>query len=202
MNKVLVLIAIAVFAQLLPAQVFAQAPVIQSLDPFHFGLGTLSGWQAGAGDPSSGDGLNYGLYLQKSVPTATFATAGADVNLRNAPAANSITVLSFDIAGVAGLPFGIANGYCGARAPEWIVASSGAPFCFLGCADGDKTQDPSSGWWTIKFVPPFTQYRGCPMGLAGTVESLAIVMSDGTDIGPGDVVIDDITINTRVFRKP
>lgn len=211
MKKVLVLIAIVVCAHMLPAQAFAQAPVINSLDPFHFGLGGLSGWQAGAGNPAGAgsDALQYGLYLQKGVPTATFAAAGADVNLKNVPDAGSINVLSFVISGVSGVPFGIANGYCGAGAPRWSVILDNATTCFLGCAHGDKTQNATSGWWTISFTPSmasprFSQYPGCEGGLpAGAkIDFLFIVMDEGTDAGPGNVVIDDITINTRVFRKP
>jgi hypothetical protein len=204
-KNALVLFVIAMWAWLSPAQALAQAPTINSLDPFHFGPGGLSGWQAGAGNPTSSgsDALQYGLYLQKSVPTATLTAAGADVNLKNVPDAGTITVLSFTISGLSGQPFGVGTGYCGAGAPRWTVITDTAGTCFLGCAHGDKTQN-AAGWWEIKFVPPFTQYAGCGGGLpAGAkIESLFVVMDEGTDVGPGNVVIDDITINTRVFRKP
>jgi len=200
-KKMLVLIAIAVFAQLLAAQAFAQAPSIKSLEPFHFGPGGLSGWQIGAGNPATGDSQNWGLYLQKGVPTATLTAAGADVVFNNVPAFNTLTVLSFDISGLVGEPFGSGTGYCGAGAPRWNLVTSTGGTCFLGCAHGDKTQNPTSGWWTIKFVPPFTQYPGCGTP-SGTISSLFIVMDEGTDVGPGNVVIDDITINSRIFKKP
>jgi hypothetical protein len=198
----LVLIAIAVFAQLLAAQAFAQAPSIKSLDPFHFGLGGLSGWQIGAGNPATGDSQNWGLYLQKSVPTATLTAAGADVVFNNVPAVNTLTVLSFDISGLSGVPFEDGgHGYCNNGAPRWNLTTSGGGTCFLGCAHGAKTQNPTSGWFTIKFTPPFNLYPGCGTP-SGTITGLSIVMDEGTDVGPGNVVIDEITINSRIFKKP
>jgi hypothetical protein len=201
-KKILGLTAIMVFAALSAAPAFGQAPSIQSLDPFHFGPGGLSGWQIGAGNPATGDSQNWGLYLQKGVPTATLTAAGADVVLKNVPSLDSLTVLSFDISGLAGQPFGVGTAYCGAGAPRFNLVTTGGT-CFLGCAHDDKTQNPTSGWWTISFTPPFTEanYPGCGAP-SGTISSLSIVMDEGTDLGPGNVVIDEITINSRIFKKP
>jgi hypothetical protein len=116
--------------------------------------------------------------------------------------AEQLQILSFDISGFPGMPFGTANGYCGAGAPRFNVASDAAATCFLGCVHGQKQQDAQSGWWTISFRPPFTQYAGCEGGVTGSVRSISIVFDEGTDVGPGSVVLDDIRVNERTVGKP
>ena len=175
------------------------------LRPFHFGMGALATWARDAGEPSThgagGDPQQFGLLLQKLTPTATFAASGAELFDRHM-SAEALHVLSFDISGFQGLAFGIANGYCGGGAPRFNVSSDASATCFLGCAHGQKTQDPDTGWWTIAFRPPFTQYPGCEGGVTGTVRSIALVFDDGNDVGPGSVVLDDITVNNRTVGKP
>ena len=96
MKKLFFLVVLGLLT-LLPLVAHAQAPTVQSVDPFHFGLGALSGWQAGRGmlERTRRLASRWGLYLQKGVPTATFAAAGADVELKNPTAASSFTTLSF-----------------------------------------------------------------------------------------------------------
>ena len=132
--------------------------------------------------------------------------------------AASLKVLSFDISGYPGEAFnsadystvaGSTHGYCGAGAPRFNVVSSGAGLCYLGCQAGDKTQDPNTGWWTVQFVPPYTQYAGCS-GIVGTISDVEIVFDEGTNLGvggtvgssPGDVVIDNVRINKTFIGKP
>ena len=143
----------------------------------------------------------FGLLLQKLTATANFAASGAEL-FDGHLSAEHLDRLAFDISGFRGMAFGTANGYCGAGAPRFNVGSSAAATCFLGCAHGQKTQDPQSGWWTISFRPPYTQYPGCEGGVTGTVDSIEIVFDEGTDVGPGSVVIDDVRVNNRVIGKP
>jgi hypothetical protein len=174
------------------------------LDPFHFGLGALATWTLDAGEPSShggGDPKQYGLLLQKLTTTSTFAASGATLFKGNFDA-EDLDRLAFDISGVEDMEFGLANGYCGAGAPRFNVVSNATATCFLGCAHGKKTQDQQSGWWTISFEPPFTQYPGCEGGVTGTVRSIILVFDEGTDVGPGSVVIDNVRVNSRVVGKP
>ncbi len=192
------------------------------VSPFHFGQGALATWEQDAGEPGQkGDPKQHGLYLQKHTATPNFSAAGAALTkLKPMPAAD-LSMLAFDIPGFAGEPtFNVANGYCGAGAPRFNVSStdfpSPAPPCFLGCAHGDKTQDPVTGWWEIKFVAPFTQYPGCTgaggeSAIGGTVTSISILFDEGNDVAlpapnvglsPGDVVLDNIRVNSRVVGKP
>lgn len=175
------------------------------LKPFHFGMGALATWARDAGEPSThgagGDPQQYGLLLQKLTTTSTFAASGAEL-FDGHMNAEALHVLSFDISGFPGMAFGSANGYCGAGAPRFNVASDAGATCFLGCAHGQKTQNQETGWWTISFRPPFTQYPGCEGGVTGTVRSIALIFDEGTDVGPGSVVLDDITVNNRRMGKP
>jgi len=38
--------------------------------------------------------------------------------------------------------------------------------------------------------------------VAGTVTSLAIVFDEGTDVGPGFVFLDNITVNAKTWTSP
>ena len=191
------------------AQATLEGPSVRGIairvDPFHFGLGALATWARDAGEPASqgagGDPQRLGLLLQKLTTTANFSASGASLSRSNS-SAEQLHFLSFDITGFPGLPFGTANGYCGAGAPRFNVVSDAAATCFLGCIHGQKQQSAESGWWTISFVPPFTQYAGCEGGVTGTVRSISIVFDEGTDVGPGSVVLDDIRVNNRVIGKP
>jgi hypothetical protein len=190
------------------------------LKPWQFGLGALSGWIVGAGEPGNWfDRGQWGFYLQKHTPDSAtyYAAAGATITGGPKPA-SLLKVLSFDISGVAGETFdsasygtiaGSTHGYCGAGAPRFNVVSTVAGLCYLGCTYGDRTQDPITGWWTIQFVPPFTQYPGCG-GVTGNITDLEIVFDEGTNLGvgatvgssPGDVVIDNVRINKTYIGKP
>ena len=180
------------------------------VEPFQFGLGALSGWIRGAGEPGQkGDEGQFGFLLQKHTATSNFSASGASLTGNIPKSGDQLNTLSFDISGFPSeVAFGVANGYCGAGAPRFnVVSDSGT--CFLGCAHGDKTQDPNTGWWTIKFVPPFTQYAGCS-GVTGPITEIAIVFDEGNDQSiapaagnsPGDVVIDNITVNNVVVGRP
>jgi hypothetical protein len=176
------------------------------VNPFHFGLGALATWARDAGEPSShggngGDPQRFGLLLQKLTATSNFAASGAEL-FDGHLSAEHLDRLSFDISGFPGMAFGTANGYCGAGAARFNVVSNASATCFLGCAHGAKTQDAQSGWWTISFVPPYTQYPGCEGGVTGNVRSIEIVFDEGTDVGPGSVVLDNIRVNNRVIGKP
>ncbi len=176
--------------------------------PNHRGLGALATWERDAGEPGQNkDSKQFGLYLQKHTLTSNIASAQAEITKIVPMDAADLDVLAFDISGRVGTttlttgntPPG-ANGYCGAGAPRFSV-NSGSGTCALGCAHGDETQDTGTGWWEIKFVPPFTQYPGCP-GITGTITRIRIIFDEGTDQGPGDVVIDNIRVNDRVVGKP
>src|SRR5437899_12924042 len=76
---------------------------------------------------------------------------------------------------------------------------------FGGCATigrKEKTQDTQTGWWEIRFDMPFSAFPGCESGVTGNVTSISIVFDEGTDVGPGNVVIDNIRITNEVVGEP
>lgn len=185
--------------------VFPAAAFPQNAAPFNFGLGALGTWERDAGEPGQpGDPRQFGLYLQKHTATSNFAASGARITDLTPVAAEVLEVLAFDIPGFAGEPtFGVANGYCGAGAPRFNVASTGTSgTCFLGCTHGVKTQNAVTGWWEIRFDAPFNVFPGCETGISGTVTSLSILFDEGDDIGPGNVILDNIRINNTVIGRP
>lgn len=183
------------------------------VDPNHRGLGALATWLRDAGAPGQkGDPKQFGLYLQKHTLTTNIASAQAEITKIVPMDAADLDVLAFDISGRVGTtalttgttPPG-ANGYCDVGAPRFVVTSSVTGTHFLGCGHGDKTQDPVTGWWEIKFVSPFTQYPGfgAAFTTTETITRIRIVFDHGNDSGrPGDVVIDNIRVNDRLVGKP
>jgi hypothetical protein len=169
-------------------------PVQTRVQPFQFGSGALAAWMVGAGIPVAGDIAQYGLYLQKGTQTSSFAAAGGSIEpLPAGLNGANLSELSFAISGYQGQPFGTANGYCNNGAPRFNVSSNNGT-CFLACAHGDRTQDPATGWWTISFTPPFNGYLGCEGGISGRISGIEVILDEGTDVGPGNVVLDNITI--------
>jgi len=200
MKKKLVLIALVTLTTL-PLAGFAGA---FEVDPFHFGRGCLATWERDAGEPGQkGDTKQFGLYLQKHTASADFAAAGVRNMLIQPMPTTSLNTLAFDISGFPDEhTFGGANGYCGAGSPRFNVVSGAVGTCFLGCVHGTKTQDTQTGWWEIRFDAPFSAFPGCESGVNGNVTSISIVFDEGTDVGPGNVVIDNIRINNEVVGVP
>ena len=199
MKKKLVLIALVTLTTL-PLAGLAGA---FEVDPFHFGRGCLATWERDAGEPGQkGDTKQFGLYLQKHTASADFAAAGVRNMLIQPMPTTSLNTLAFDISGFPDEhTFGGANGYCGAGSPRFNVVSGAVGTCFLGCVHGTKTQDTQTGWWEIRFDAPFSNFPGCS-AVTGDVTSISIVFDEGTDVGPGNVVIDNIRINNEVVGVP
>ena len=193
------------------------------LDLFQIGLGSLAGWIRGAGEPGQArDEGQFGLYLQKNTKTANFSSAGGDFSGNVPTLATNLSSLSFDIPGVVGVPFENfdpnkigtgANGYCNNGSPRFNVFSFSGPnfvgTTFLGCAFGTKTQNLTTGWWTIKFEAPFTEDRfpGAGAGPTGNI-IIEVILDEGIDVGgtvgnsPGNVVLDNLTVNDQVIGRP
>ena len=199
MKKKLVLVAVVALVTL-PLAGLAGA---FEVDPFHFGRGCLATWERDAGEPGQkGDTKQFGLYLQKHTASADFAAAGVRNMLIQPMPTTSLNTLAFDISGFPDEhTFGGANGYCGAGSPRFNVVSGAVGTCFLGCVHGTKTQDTQTGWWEIRFDAPFSNFPGCS-AFTGDVTSISIVFDEGTDVGPGNVVIDNIRINNEVVGVP
>jgi len=196
------------------------------LDLFQIGLGSLAGWIRGAGEPNQPrDEGQYRIYLQKNTKTANFSSAGGDFSGNVPKLATDLHTLAFDIPGVVGVPFENfdpnkigtgANGYCNNGSPRFNVFSFSNPdftgfvgTTFLGCAFGTKTQNSTTGWWTIRFDAPFTEDRfpGAGAGPTGNI-IIEVILDEGIDVGgtvgnsPGNVVLDNLTVNNVVIGKP
>src|SRR5207247_582886 len=83
---------------------------------------------------------------------------------------------------------------------------------FLGCAHADQSGTAPDGWTSDAFSPSviagqLTSLLGFSAAeaadiVAGTVTSLAIVFDEGTDVGPGFVFLDYITVNAKTWMSP
>ncbi len=194
------------------------------LELFQIGLGSLAGWIRGAGEPNQPrDEGQFGLYLQKNTKTANFSSAGGDFTGNVPKTAADLHTLAFDIPGVVGFAFENfdpakigtgANGYCNNGSPRFNVFSFDGNnnflgTTFLGCAFGTKTQNLTTGWWTIKFEAPFTEDRfpGAGAGPSGNI-IIEVILDEGIDVGgtvgnsPGNVVLDNLTVNNQVIGRP
>jgi hypothetical protein len=165
------------------------------LHPDGFGQKSYAAWKAKQGRPDSTGNADHALYFQKMTTTATFA-AGVAV-----------------ITGAEGLPvaqLGLSwehrrDGHCGAGAPRWnvgVTGQSGATYTvFLGCAAATHEATTDLDWEKNSYVGLGSVTTNSDI-LLGTVRSLAIVFDEGTDVGPGFVYLDNITVNAHVWTSP
>jgi hypothetical protein len=175
------------------AVAFAAQPIIVKpgvYDPDKTGIVTAA-WVPHTGVPNSpGDGSDHGLILQKAGPTAANAAAGAQIT--GAAGFNAATLLlGFDV-----------KGYCGAGSPRFNVYTEQGPYYFYGCAYGIHT-NLGNGWTHVAFTAADAFKAGVgPAPAVGTVSGIEIVADEGTDVGSGSSIIDNITINGVVVGKP
>jgi hypothetical protein len=171
-----------------------------TLHPSGFGADSYAAWKAKEGRADAQGNANQALYFQKMTETTTFAAGIAVVN----GIEGTLQTLAWDHR---------TDGYCGAGAPRWnvgITGASGAQYTlFLGCAAATHTPTVDEAWITDSYLgDEIVAIGGANAGLtedqiadakAGTIRSLAIVFDEGTDQGPGFVVLDNITVNETVW---
>jgi hypothetical protein len=164
-----------------------------TFDPDDTGIVT-SEWVNAVGLPDAGKS-NHALYLAKDGPTATNAAAGAEI-----PFEGELTELGFDYHN---------DSHCGAGAPRFNVYTSDPDLTyFFGCASGTHTpapDDPEN--WTrvrftaanafpsdgVSFISDFSEIE---------VTGIDIVFDEGTDVGVGDALLDNIDVNGILIGKP
>jgi hypothetical protein len=136
---------------------------------------------------------NGALYLSKPCPTATNASAGADIiSPLEGGSITDLTELNFDVEN---------GGHCGAGAPRYNVVVNGQTY-FLGCASGTHT-DLGNGWTHVVFGPADFAAAGIPT--TGTLDDIYLVFDEGTDTAggtPGEVVLDNFSVNGTVVGGP
>lgn len=160
--------------------------------------GTVSSaWVTKIGLPDAGKS-NHALLLTKNTATATFAASGATVTF-----SGTLTELGFDVRN---------DSHCGAGAPRFNVYTADEDgnfgvYYFYGCRYGTHTPVPGNpGWTRVRFeagdgypsdgVSSITSWEGVE------VIGIDIVFDEGTDVGVGYAVLDNIDVNGVLIGKP
>ncbi len=162
-----------------------------NLHPRGFGEHSLAAWRANEGLPDERGKADHALYMQKFTTTETFAAAVAVIDGLEGLPATDLTILTWEHRN---------DGHCGGGAPRWNISltdANGDPqIVFLGCSAA--THSVGSVWttdtWDVQAA--IAAYPGA------TIRGLAIVFDEGTDVGPGFVFLDNITVNTKVWTSP
>lgn len=161
-------------------------------DPDNTGVSEAS-WNAKIGLPDNNGKANQGLYLSKMGSTSTNAAAGAEINFFG-----TLTELGFDFRN---------DSHCGAGAPRFNVYTTSGVYYFYGCMYGVHTPVPGQPNWTrVRFAaadgfasdgsPALTSFEDV------VVTGIDIVFDEGTDVGVGYAVLDNIDINGTLIGKP
>ncbi len=175
-----------------------------TLHPSGFGENSYVSWKAQEGRADTHGNADQGLYFQKMTETGTFAAGIAVVNGVEGLSVNALQTLAWDRR---------TDGHCGAGAPRWNVGIKGASgteyTLFLGCLAATKTPTTDPAWITDSYTGADIVGLGATnAGLtpeqkadaeAGTIRSLAIIFDEGTDQGPGLVVLDNVAVNEKVW---
>jgi hypothetical protein len=149
---------------------------------------------------TQGSPADFGLVLTKQTATSTAAASGA---VLKGPEGAVVTLTTeFDYAYRS-------DGHCGAGAPRFNVTvtdgTDSATYA-VGCANPATITTPINASWTAKTWTPanFFFLNGNPLVLlvGSTIESVAIVFDEGTDVGPGKAILDDVSYNGLVAGGP
>ncbi|HKA60632.1 MAG TPA: hypothetical protein VKD28_18595 [Gemmatimonadales bacterium] len=173
-----------------------------NLHPRGFGENSFAAWRAKEGLPDDNGKANQALYLQKFTATATFAAAVVIIDgLEGTPAAD-LTKLSWEHRN---------DGWCGAGAPRWNIGLTDADgvdhTVMLGCYYATHSTGGATDWTKDEFSQADITAAIVAAGVNpadATIRGLAIVFDEGTDVplNPGFVYLDNITVNTTVWKSP
>jgi len=170
-----------------------------TLHPGGLGEQSFAKWEPQQGEPDSKGSADQALYFQKMTATATFAAAFAVIDGLQGQPASVLTNLSWEHR---------TDGWCGAGAPRWNIGLSDATgdhTVFLGCNAATHSPGGAAGWIKDSYSQSDIQTAAAAAGVdlaAATISSLAILFDEGTDVGPGFVFLDNITVNATVWTKP
>jgi hypothetical protein len=159
------------------------------VNPFVFdpdGTGIIvSAWQAKAGLADAGNS-NHGLVLQKNGLTATNAAAGATVT---GAEGQNLTEIGFDV-----------TGWCGAGSPRFDVFDQDGNDHFFGCVYGVHTPIAGAPGWQRVRQSGADAFP--PMLPTDTISAIYIIADEGTDVGSGQSVVDNVDVNGTLVGKP
>jgi hypothetical protein len=129
--------------------------------------------ESAGGLPDTHGDSNQALYFQKMVPTATFSAGVAEIKGPDGMPVSSLAGLSWDHR---------VDGHCGAGAPRWNLTFSDSAgvhqTAFFGCYAAQHSSGgvgPNGQSWCTDSIP------SALLPTIGTIESLAIVLDEGTD---------------------
>ncbi len=169
------------------------------LDPGGLGEQSFARWESHEGEPDANGSADKALYFQKMVATPVFAAGFAVIDGLQGQPATTLTALSWEHR---------TDGWCGAGAPRWNVGvtdASGDHTVFLGCNAATHSPGGTDGWTSDSYSSADIAAAIKAVGVDpadATISSLAIVFDEGTDVGPGFVFLDNITVNTTVWTSP
>jgi len=170
-----------------------------SLHPGGLGEQSFAKWQSHEGEPDAKGSADQALYFQKMVATPVFAAGFAVIDGLQGQRANTLTALSWEHR---------TDGWCGAGAPRWNVGvtdENGEHTIFLGCDAAPHSPGGTDGWRSDSYSSADIAAALTAAGVdpeTATISSLAILFDEGTDVGPGFVFLDNITVNTTVWTSP
>ena len=170
-----------------------------NLHPAGFGEASFAAWRAQEGQPDTRGNADHALYFQKMTETATFAAGVAVVDGLEGLPASDLSILSWEHRN---------DGWCGAGAPRWNIgltdANGTGTTVFLGCSAANHSI--GSVWtldtWDVQAAIQAAITAGGLDPTTATISGLAIVFDEGTDVGPGFVFLDNITVNTTTWTSP
>jgi hypothetical protein len=156
-------------------------------DPDNTGVAQAK-WQANAGLEG------HGLYLAKMATTPTNAAGGATID---GVEGITLTELGFDYRN---------DGHCGAGAPRFNVYTTAGTYFFFGCAYGVHTPIAGTDWTRVRFgnadAFPADGVTAFPGFGTAVVTGIDLVFDEGTDVGPGFAMLDNIDVNGTLMGKP
>lgn len=164
-----------------------------SLKPYindHLETGTLvAAWMPHQGIVDAGKSY-HALYFQKDELTSDQGYAAARIKPYTDKDVTELTELGFDYKN---------GGHCTANAPRFVVNVDGTDYS-LGCANGVaavSTDDPN--WTRVRFAT--TEFSAAGIPTTGTIDSLKLVFDEGTDLGTGNVYLDNVDVSGLLIRK-
>jgi hypothetical protein len=177
---------------------FAQNPNFTASRTFEFDPdktgGAVAGWKKGIGETDANCQTDFGLQLEKNVPTSEIVSAGDVLNGLKGVVVQAGDTLGYDIKN--GSP-------CLAGSPRFNVSytlpdgSSG--FSFVGgCANGTQIVSPQNPNWkrvTFGLQNPLQAFTVIPPG--ATLQSVVLIVDD-----QGKYTLDNIQFRQQYADKP
>jgi hypothetical protein len=151
----------------------------------------VSGWVTHQGLPDSGKS-NHALYFQKDDLSSGTGYAYGKIKPFQGRDAAELLELGFDF---------LNGGHCTANAPRFDVDVDGVIYS-VGCTAGVASPAPDDpvNWTRVRFTVTELSAAGVPA--TGTIQSLGLVFDEGTDVGTGSILLDNVDVNGILRGKP